>query len=246
MRSLVVVCAFGVAVKHGSIPCSATSDSSLCCSGSLPAKPTSVTRAPSWARFMAALAAPPGRSSRRVARTTGTGASGEMRSTSPQTYWSSITSPTTSTGTPCHPASISSRTSREIIEHSGAFELVFRRHGDVDPLAQHVAEQGVHLLHARGVRGRHVKAEVGQLRHSPVAAAAHGYRAGVQLMRTSQRRTNVGTAARGGNSHHNIARLTQRVDLPFEDVFKAKIVGDGGEHRRIGGERERWQGRART
>jgi hypothetical protein len=46
-------------------------------------RPTAATRAPSAATLRATLAAPPGRSSLRPTLTTGTGASGEMRATSP-------------------------------------------------------------------------------------------------------------------------------------------------------------------
>jgi hypothetical protein len=50
---------------------------------SAPVTDSNVTGAPSAAALRATFAAPPGRSSLRAIRTTGTGASGEMRSTSP-------------------------------------------------------------------------------------------------------------------------------------------------------------------
>src|SRR5215470_10575319 len=49
--------------------------------------------------FSATLAAPPGRCSAERVRTTGTGASGEIRAVSPNQYSSSIASPATSTRT---------------------------------------------------------------------------------------------------------------------------------------------------
>ncbi len=103
---MVVVGIVATSVRAGSTPASANMDSSLSCSSSPPPIPVTVTHAPSPARFMATLAAPPGRSFCQVARTTGTGASGEMRSTSPQMYLSSITSPTTNTRALRHPDSM--------------------------------------------------------------------------------------------------------------------------------------------
>src|ERR1700677_4187663 len=58
---------------------------------------------------MATLAAPPGEFVVRTERSTGTGASGEMRSTCPQTERSSMTSPTTRMRKAANPLSISSR-----------------------------------------------------------------------------------------------------------------------------------------
>jgi hypothetical protein len=54
-----------------------------CAGSSLPTTVSSVACADSVFTFIATLAAPPRRSSSRFTRTTGTGASGEMRSTAP-------------------------------------------------------------------------------------------------------------------------------------------------------------------
>ena len=59
--------------------------------------------------FLATLAAPPSRISLSVMEMMGTGASGEMRSTLPQVYESTITSPTISTLSVENDAKISSR-----------------------------------------------------------------------------------------------------------------------------------------
>jgi hypothetical protein len=64
---------------------------------SSPSTPTTSTSACIAVRFAATLPAPPRRSSRRFAASTGIGASGEMRATSPVTYASRIRSPTMST-----------------------------------------------------------------------------------------------------------------------------------------------------
>ena len=66
---------------------------------SAPTTPPTPTKPPSAAIPAAAFAAPPGWYVRSTTSRTGTGASGEMRDTSPQTYVSSITSPTTTTRT---------------------------------------------------------------------------------------------------------------------------------------------------
>ena len=75
---------------HGSRPCvSIRARLSVLSSqrpgSSFPTTPTSRTRHPSAARLSAAFAAPPGLSASRSHRSTWTGASGEMRSTSPHT-----------------------------------------------------------------------------------------------------------------------------------------------------------------
>src|SRR5579864_7842038 len=67
---------------------------------STPTTPTSSARPPSAAMLWATFAAPPIRTYSDWNRTTGTGASGEIRVTDPTTKRSSITSPTTRTGTP--------------------------------------------------------------------------------------------------------------------------------------------------
>src|SRR6185503_14610884 len=64
---------------------------------SLPITPTTDPRAPSATRFASTFAAPPRCTDSRRTSTTGTGASGEIRVTSPQTNSSSITSPSTTT-----------------------------------------------------------------------------------------------------------------------------------------------------
>src|SRR6185295_11474265 len=67
---------------------------------SAPIVPTSVARPPSTAMLFATLAAPPSRRCSDSNRTTGTGASGEMRVTRPTMKRSSMTSPTMRIGRP--------------------------------------------------------------------------------------------------------------------------------------------------
>src|SRR5438067_1490145 len=86
--------------------CCSKPSQQTCCSSSrlvifLPASSRPMTprrsaEAFSAVKLRATLAAPPGMKFSRSKSTTGTGASGEMRETRPQTKWSSITSPTTS------------------------------------------------------------------------------------------------------------------------------------------------------
>jgi hypothetical protein len=63
--------------------CSASSCSSRRAGSSSPTTVSKVAATPSDWAFTATFAAPPRRSSSRVTRTTGTGASGEIRSTAP-------------------------------------------------------------------------------------------------------------------------------------------------------------------
>jgi hypothetical protein len=79
-----------------STPSLASSERSRRPWGPVPTTPATATRAPNRQRFLATLAAPPRVTSSFSTETTGTGASGEIRSTCPQTYSSSIRSPTTS------------------------------------------------------------------------------------------------------------------------------------------------------
>src|SRR5688572_19742755 len=77
------------------ISCSLNSFSRVCPSSSLPIRENMETLPPSAFTFNATLAAPPSLCSFFLSATMGTGASGEMRSTLPHQYVSSITSPIT-------------------------------------------------------------------------------------------------------------------------------------------------------
>src|SRR5690606_33767983 len=96
------LCTVGTAWERTSsqrTPRSSSSRVSSAPRSSTPTTPASTQRAPSAATFNATFAAPPGRCSDEPARTTGTGASGEIRVVSPNQYSSSIASPATSTRT---------------------------------------------------------------------------------------------------------------------------------------------------
>ena len=81
-------------------PAVATRRSISAPASSAPMTPTRIARAPNAATLWATLAAPPKLARAAVTRSTGIGASGEIRLTSPDTYRSSITSPRTSTVRP--------------------------------------------------------------------------------------------------------------------------------------------------
>ena len=102
-RVLLMVGAIAVLTKKFSTPACFSSCSSWRPSSSSPQNPATMVLTPSPARFIATLAAPPGVSVRCSMRTIGTGASGEIRMTCPQTYLSSMMSPTTSTRARDHP-----------------------------------------------------------------------------------------------------------------------------------------------
>src|SRR5439155_584514 len=80
-------------------PSARSAEASRFPAASSPTIPHAAARPPSAVTLLTTLPAPPGRSSSPVTCTTGTGASGEMRSTCPHTKRSSIKSPTTSART---------------------------------------------------------------------------------------------------------------------------------------------------
>src|SRR5580658_9435600 len=131
---------------------------------------------------MATLAAPPGRSLRCAARTIGTGASGEIRSTSPQIYLSSITSPTTRACTCCQSRSTSRITScmLSIIE-LGLQGLLRMAEIGFNPIAENVAHQDVGLLNARGIGRGDAQAAVREFGGAAAPGSGHGHRVDTQL-----------------------------------------------------------------
>ena len=101
MRTFVVVtCPGATTTPEQSTPAPFNLPSSSRPAESSPTTPTSAARAPSPARFMAQLAAPPGTVSVRSCRRIITGASRDTRLISPDTNWSAIKSPSTSTRRP--------------------------------------------------------------------------------------------------------------------------------------------------
>ncbi|SST07126.1 Uncharacterised protein [Acinetobacter baumannii] len=82
-RSLTMVGWLSMRWKRASTPAALRLLARLSAASSRPVTPTSKACAPSAAMFSATLAAPPGRSSCCSTRTTGTGASGEMREVAP-------------------------------------------------------------------------------------------------------------------------------------------------------------------
>src|SRR5581483_7143338 len=57
------------------------------------------------------------------------------------------------------------------------------------------------------------------------------------------RREHVGRVAAGGNCQRDVSRFAQRFDLLGKNLRVIVVVGDGGERRGVGGERQRRQGR---
>src|ERR1044071_9277700 len=101
MRTFVVVlCPGTTTTPEQSTPASSNFPSSSRPAESSPTTPTNRARAPSAARFIAQLAAPPGTVSVRSCRRIITGASRDTRLISPDTNWSAIRSPSTTTRRP--------------------------------------------------------------------------------------------------------------------------------------------------
>src|SRR5690554_4211395 len=110
IRVLTVVCRPVSLIRPASsIPARSSSARSSAPSLSAPTAPASVHFAPSATTLAATFAAPPSARHCSSTRTTGTGASGDMRDALPWRYTSSITSPTTSTRTSAACSSNSSR-----------------------------------------------------------------------------------------------------------------------------------------
>ncbi len=82
-RSLTMVKSCGSLPSSVAMPSRSSSARILRAGSSSPTTVSSVVRAPSARTLTATLPAPPRHSSSRLKRTTGTGASGEMRSTAP-------------------------------------------------------------------------------------------------------------------------------------------------------------------
>ena len=202
MRSLVVVGMAATSVKAGSTPASASMDSNLSCSSSPPPNPATVTHAPSPARFMATLAAPPGRSFCQVARTTGTGASGEMRSTSPQMYLSSITSPTTSTRALRHPDSTRAIMSGKLAiigcPRSTATACVMQVASSIHSHRMCPQRMWASWMRAGSV-DRNAQANIRKRCHATAALASHGHGEGPQFTRFRQRGADILAVSRGRN-----------------------------------------------
>ena len=64
------------------------------------------------------------------------------------------------------------------------------------------------------------------------------------LARRAQRRQNVRRAARSGERQQHVAAPAQALDLPREHLLEAVIVGDRGQRRGVGGQRDARRSRA--
>ena len=173
-RSFTQVKSLGSLPRITSTACVFSNPSSLCAGSSSPTTVISITPGPSALTFNATFAAPPRRCSSRVTRTTGTGASGEIRSTSPNRYRSSIASPTTST------RALRSRALR-FASLPGA-PLFCSAHASPNASsterAQHMADEDVRLLNpCRGLTRHHDRhvAEPPQRPTVPTQQSDHVY-----------------------------------------------------------------------
>src|SRR6516164_4432974 len=97
--------------------------------------------------------------------------------------------------------------------------------------AEHLAESDMHLLDARRRLGGDQQQRIGKPRQPAALAARERRRHEPHRLRALEPRNDVRAAARGGDSHGEIARPAQRLDLAGEDALEAQIVA----RRRQGG-----------
>ena len=74
----------------------------------------------------------------------------------------------------------------------------------------------------------------------------HGQGDGIHLVVAGilQRAHDIGRVPAGADSEHHVPRLTQSLNLAFEDAIEAKVVGTGRQNRRVGRECDRGQTRS--
>src|SRR5207249_1912202 len=109
----------------------------------------------------------------------------------------------------------------------------------LDELAEHVPDQDVRLLDARRVRARrHAQAEIDQTLERPAVATGEADGLDAELPAHLDRAQYARGAAAGGDGERDVAPGAERAHLAREHLVVAVVVGDGGERRAVGGERD--------
>src|SRR3989454_7196649 len=109
----------------------------------------------------------------------------------------------------------------------------------LDQLAEHVPDQDVRLLDARRVRARrHAQAEIDQTLERPAVATGEADGLDAELPAHLDRAQYARGAAAGGDGERDVAPGAERAHLAREHLVVAVVVGDGGERRAVGGERD--------
>uniref|UniRef100_A0A1I7ZX06 Nitrite reductase n=1 Tax=Steinernema glaseri TaxID=37863 RepID=A0A1I7ZX06_9BILA len=114
-------------------------------------------------------------------------------------------------------------------------------------VAKAVDRQQVDFLDACGDGGRYANLHIfGQQQRGHAAAIASGqsYDNHFAIMCGLDRLNDVRRVAAGGNRQQHVARLAQGADLLGEDLVVAVVVGDRGNGRAVGGQRDGRQARA--
>src|SRR5213078_5230259 len=89
------------------------------------------------------------------------------------------------------------------------------------------------------VRARgHAQAEIDQTRERPAVAAGEGDGLDAELPARLDRAQHARGAAAGGDGERDVAPDAERAHLAREHLVVAVVVGDGGERRGVGGERD--------
>src|SRR5579872_5884952 len=189
-------------------------------SASSPTTPTNVTSAPSARKLFATFPAPPSVNVWRPTLTTGTGASGEMRETSPQIHSSIIRSPTTRMRLP----RIRVKSSRALGGASGSADAMRKRL--IDEIANDVTHRDVHFLDDRGIAVRAHQDQVGDVGNFAAAVAGERNRERAVPLGGFEPVYDVTRIAAGRNADDDVARPRERFDLPREDVLVSEVVRD--------------------
>ena len=101
-------------------------------------------------------------------------------------------------------------------------------------------------MNPRGRRRGHAKLDILRAQttgHAPTVAARQRHRGQAQFARGDQGGQDVGRVAAGRNRQQHVAGTTQGADLPGEDLLEGVVVGDGGQRRTVGGQRDGGQSR---
>src|SRR5205814_1524923 len=113
----------------------------------------------------------------------------------------------------------------------------------LDELADQMDDQDVHLLNSLGVGGWDDKAPVGKLAKGAAVPAEECQGVDAEAGGSAERPDQVLRAPAGADPHEEVIGAGEGLDLTLEDRLVPGVVRPAGQHRAVGGERERRQRR---
>ena len=111
--------------------------------------------------------------------------------------------------------------------------------GLLDLVADAVADREMDLLHHRRVVARRDQEMIALRAHGGASGSRESDRDQPALARLAQRSQDVRRAPRRGEREQHVATLAEAFDLARKDLLEAVIIGDRGQRRSVGGERDR-------